>query len=132
MKKDNENNDKKDNKSNNFFNGNPLIVFALFSIVTIIAFKSIFTQDDKIESINNNIQGKVENRVIPYSKLKQLIKSQQIGYVTVGNDYIKALSKSTTNQMIKYKSRRVVPDDTLIPLLEKIFYTLHFQFYLYN
>jgi len=119
-KKTEKDNDNKKNKNNNFFNGNPLIVFALFSIVTIIAFKSIFTQDDRIDSISNsNLQGKVQNQNVAYSKLKQLIKNQQIGYVTVGNTYIKALSKSTTTQVIKYKARRVVPDDTLIPLLEQ-------------
>jgi len=119
-KKTEKDNDNKKNKNKNFFNGNPLIVFALFSIVTIIAFKSIFTQDDRIDSISNsNLQGKVQNQNVAYSKLKQLIKNQQIGYVTVGNTYIKALSKSTTTQVIKYKARRVVPDDTLIPLLEQ-------------
>lgn len=40
----NNNNNNGDN-NNNFFNNNPLMIFVIFSIVTIFAFKAIFPEE---------------------------------------------------------------------------------------
>ena len=41
----NNNNSSNSNNGNNFFNNNPLMIFVIFSIVTIFAFKAIFPED---------------------------------------------------------------------------------------
>lgn len=106
--------------NNNFFNNNPLLVFVIFSIVTIFAFKAIFPEDQMGGSSNSQVAafGQSQNKTVPYSDLKQLITTGKIEYVGIGNTQIKAVSKNG-NQIITYTARRVIPDDTLIPTLEK-------------
>ncbi len=119
-KKKNRNQDNQNN-NNNFFNGNPLLVFAIFSVVTILAFKTIFPQDEGMQTGNSNINayGKTQHKTVAYSDLKQLIKTGQIEYVGIGNTTIKGVSKSPNGGAITYTARRVIPDNTLIPSLEK-------------
>ncbi len=116
------NNDNKQNKNNNnnknFFENNPIIVFVLFSLVTIMAFKNIFPQDDMNVNGGQTAYGKSQSKSVTYSDLKDLIKSGQIEYVGIGDSGLKAISKVTNGTKIVYKARRVIPDDTLIPLLE--------------
>lgn len=109
------------NNGNNFFNNNPLLVFVLFSMVTIFAFKAIFPEDQtaNIGANNQTMGGATTNRTIPYSELKKLISSGKIEYVGIGNTQIRALSKGEAGQNITYTARRVIPDETLIPELEK-------------
>lgn len=116
----NNNNMNNKNNSNNFFNNNPILVFVIFSIVTIFAFKAIFPENDA-NVTNSNIQafGSSSNKSIAYSELKKLINSGRIEYVGIGNTQIRALSKSDGIQKVTYTARRVVPDETLIPELEK-------------
>ena len=106
--------------NNNFFNNNPLLVFVIFSIVTIFAFKAIFPEDQMSGSSNSQVAafGQSQNKTVPYSDLKQLITTGKIEYVGIGNTQVKAVSKNG-NQVITYTARRVIPDDTLIPTLEK-------------
>ncbi|MFV0562322.1 ATP-dependent zinc metalloprotease FtsH [Malaciobacter mytili] len=118
-KKQQNNND--NGKGNNFFNNNPLLVFVLFSVITIFAFKAIFPEGEMGSSSNSNIAayGKTKNKTVAYSELKQLIANAQIEYVGIGNTQIKAVSKASSGEITTYTARRVIPDDTLIPLLEK-------------
>ena len=112
----------KQNKSgneNNFFNKNPLIVFILFAIVTILAFKTFMPKDDMSANGGITPYGKTSHKSIAYSDLKRLIKSGQIEYVGIGNSTVKAVSKPTGGMQTTYTARRVIPDDTLIPMLEK-------------
>lgn len=120
-KNNSQNNNNNNGNNNNFFNNNPLLVFVLFSIVTIFVFKTLFPQEENMGAANGQIQsyGKTINKSIPYSELKQLITSGSIEYVGIGNTTIKAISKQGNNGVIAYNARRVVPDDTLIPELEK-------------
>ena len=120
-------NDKQDNNNNggnnnNFFNNNPLLVFVIFSIVTIFAFKALFPEDQMGNGTNNGVtpfNSQSKNQNIPYSDLKKLITSGKIEYVGIGNTQIRAVSKSGTGQVITYTARRVIPDETLVPALEK-------------
>ncbi len=116
-KKKNKNQDNQNN-NNNFFNGNPLLVFAIFSVVTI---QTIFPQDEGMQTGNSNINayGKTQHKTVAYSDLKQLIKTGKIEYVGIGNTTIKGVSKSPNGGAITYTARRVIPDNTLIPSLEK-------------
>ena len=72
----NNNNNANNGNNNNFFNNNPLLIFVIFSIVTIFAFKAIFPED-QVGSSNSNIQafGQTANKTIAYSDLKKLISS---------------------------------------------------------
>lgn len=120
-RKDNNQNNKNEGNNNNFFNNNPLLVFVLFSIVTIFVFKTMFPQNETAGSSNGQIQsyGATQQKTIPYSDLKKLISSGQIEYVGIGNTSIKAVSKPTATGIITYNARRVIPDETLITQLEK-------------
>ena len=109
------------NNGNNFFNNNPLLVFVLFSMVTIFAFKAIFPEEQvtNMGANGQTISGTSSNRTIPYSELKKLISSGKVEYVGIGSTQVRALSKGEAGQNITYTARRVIPDDTLIPELEK-------------
>lgn len=116
---DNNNINNNDNK-NNFFNNNPILIFVIFAIVTIFAFKTIFS-DETMGVSNSNVQafGQSSNKTIAYSDLKKLISAGKIEYVGIGNTQIRAISKSEGGQVITYTARRVIPDETLITELEK-------------
>jgi cell division protease FtsH len=119
---DKQNNDNNGGNNNNFFNNNPLLVFVIFSIVTIFAFKALFPENQMGAGSNNGVtpfNTQSTNKTIPYSELKSLISSGQIEYVGIGNTQIRAVSKSNTGQVITYTARRVVPDETLVASLEK-------------
>ncbi|OCL94604.1 ATP-dependent zinc metalloprotease FtsH [Aliarcobacter thereius] len=115
----NSNNQNNNNNNNNFFNNNPILIFVIFSLVTIFAFKAIFP-DNNETGTNSQIQafGSSTNKTVPYSELKKLIPSGKIEYVGIGNTIIKAISKHDGMQRVTYNARRVVPDETLIKELE--------------
>lgn len=117
----NNNNNNNGDNNNNFFNNNPLMIFVIFSIVTIFAFKAIFPEDQMGSSANSNVQafGQSSNKTIAYSDLKRLISTGKIEYVGIGNTQIRAVSKMGTGSVTTYTARRVIPDETLIPELEK-------------
>ena len=117
MANDEQPNNNKNN--NNFFNQNPIIVFIIFSLVTIMAFKTFMPSDDMNANGGIAAYGQTQNKQVAYSDLKTLIKSGQIEYVGIGNTTIKAVSKPNGGMQTTYRARRVIPDDTLIPLLEQ-------------
>lgn len=108
-----DNNKPNNEDNNNFFNKNPLLVFVLFSMVTILAFKSLFPTDDMNANSGMTAYGQNTQKNVSYSDLKNLIQSSKVEYVGIGNTNIKAMSNGTT-----YVARRVVPDDSLIQALE--------------
>ncbi|MGE4455675.1 MAG: ATP-dependent zinc metalloprotease FtsH [Arcobacteraceae bacterium] len=112
-----DNQDPNNNKNNNFFNNNPLMVFVLFSVITIFLFKTFFAEDTSSQNMQQYAQTK--QRSASYSDIKELIKSGQVEYVSIGNANIKAVTKATGGVQTTYSARRIVPDETLIPLLEE-------------
>ena len=119
---DKQNNDNNGGNNNNFFNNNPLLVFVIFSIVTIFAFKALFPENQMGSGSNNGVtpfNSQSKNQTVPYSELKKLITSGQIEYVGIGNTQIRAVSKSSSGQVTTYTARRVIPDETLVASLEK-------------
>ncbi|MDD2697786.1 MAG: ATP-dependent zinc metalloprotease FtsH [Arcobacteraceae bacterium] len=123
MAKQQNNNQNNNNQNNNnnedkgFFN-NPILVFVIFSIVSIMVFKTLFPQDDMNANAANGTYGQ-QQKTISYSDLKTLINSGSIDYVGIGPTTIKATGKLTTGEQVAYKVRRVVPDETLVPTLEE-------------
>ncbi|EJQ4636579.1 ATP-dependent zinc metalloprotease FtsH [Campylobacter upsaliensis] len=110
MNENNKNNNAPQN--NNFFNKNPIFVFAIFAIVMVIAFKSFF--DGGTSSFGGNLSGSEVSKNVPYSELKKLIESGQISQVSIGQSTIKAVS-SANNTIYNAKK---VNDTELVKLLD--------------
>ncbi len=103
-----QNNKKNDN---NFFNNNPLITFAIFSVVIIVLFKVFIGDSGNIEGSTNTARTKQ----ISYSELKTLVASKSVDKVEIGQSYIKA---SGTDG--KTYTTRIVPGDAnLVQELDK-------------
>ncbi len=107
----------KNPKNSNFFGNNPIVFFFIFSLVTIMSFKSLFPQDGM--QINSNTQIKTTKKSISYSSLKHKLTTGEIEQVVVGDTNIQALSKVRNQQQTIYKARKVPDDSSLIPLIEK-------------
>lgn len=104
-------------KNGNFFNKNPLITFALFSIVVIILFKAFLGDEgDLAGKINGQSATRVQE--ITYADLKRLIENKQVEKVSIGQTIIRAIGNDG-NGKVAYTTRIVGPDTTLIPLLDK-------------
>ncbi|EKS7443912.1 ATP-dependent zinc metalloprotease FtsH [Campylobacter upsaliensis] len=110
MNENNKNNNAPQN--NNFFNKNPIFVFAIFAIVMVIAFKSFF--DGGTSSFGGNLSGSEVSKNVPYSELKKLIEGGQISQVSIGQSTIKAVS-SANNTIYNAKK---VNDAELVKLLD--------------
>ena len=108
-----QNNNNQNPKNDNFFNKNPLITFAIFSLVILI-FKSLI--GDGGGSIGEQFggQGAVKHKEVSYSELKELIKNKQVSKVDIGQTVIRAKGENTI-----YTTRLVGNDSTLVPLLDK-------------
>lgn len=105
---------KETNKNdNNFFNQNPLITFAVFSVVVILLFK-VLVGDNANTGFSNTNTRKVKQ--ISYSELKSLIASNGVNKVDIGQTYIKAKSADGS---VLYTTRRVSGDMNLISELDK-------------
>jgi cell division protease FtsH len=111
------NNDNKNNKNNNFFNQNPILVFAIFSIVVILIFKNFLAPEDgMMDSSFSNSKSVTKN--INYFEFKELIKSSQINYVAIGQTTIRAFAEGSGSKIV-YLVKKVGEDSTLIPLLDE-------------
>jgi len=114
------NKNQKNNKNGNFFNNNPLLVFAIFSILIILIFKS-FVNPSGVDGLKNGMfdsQQKTITKNVSYSKIKDLIRQKEVSSVAIGQTVIKAVSKSSGIKTV-YIAKKVSDDPTLIPLLEK-------------
>jgi cell division protease FtsH len=106
-------NDKNDNNNNNFFNKNPLITFAIFSVVIIMLFKAIIGENSVS---NGTLAGSKKTKQISYSELKSLIESKSLKKVEIGQSYIKAYG---TDNATLYTTRIVPGDSKLTESLDK-------------
>lgn len=104
-------------KNNNFFNKNPLITFAIFSIVMIMLFKAFIGDEG---DLTGKISGQNVTRTqeITYADLKRLIENKEVEKVSIGQTYIRAIGSDGTGK-VAYTTRIVGPDTTLIPLLDE-------------
>ncbi|WP_430738915.1 ATP-dependent zinc metalloprotease FtsH [Sulfurimonas xiamenensis] len=106
-------NDKNDNNNNNFFNKNPLITFAIFSVVIIMLFKAIIGENSVSDG---TLAGSKKTKQISYSELKSLIESKSLRKVEIGQSYIKAYG---TDNATLYTTRIVPGDSKLTESLDK-------------
>jgi len=108
-------NNNNDNKNDNFFNKNPLITFAIFSVVVILIFKSLIGENGgAIGQQFGGQSGALKHKEVSYSELKELIKNKSVSKVDIGQSYIRAKGDGTM-----YTTRLVANDTTLVPLLDK-------------
>lgn len=101
------------NDNNNFFNKNPLVTFAIFSVVIIGVFK-ILVGDGA--SANGGAIGNATKRVqVSYSELKSLVDSKSVSKVEIGQSYIKA---TASDGATIYTTRIVKGDTKLVDALD--------------
>ncbi len=105
-------------ENNNFFNKNPLLTFAIFSIVIIMVFKALVGEQGSIDDRMGSTSQNVKNKEVSYAELKQLIENGEVNKVAIGQTYIRALSDANGIKQ-SYSTRIVANDATLIPLLDK-------------
>ncbi len=103
---------------NNFFNKNPLLTFAIFSIVVIMVFKALVGDQGNIDSRMGASTANVTNKEVSYAELKKLIENGEVNKVAIGQTYIRALS-DLDGIKHSYTARMVGNDATLIPLLDE-------------
>ena len=106
-------NNKPNNDDNNFFNKNPLITFAIFSVVIILLFKTLIGDTTGAANSMAGTSKRVKN--VTYSEFKSLISEKALKKVDIGQTYIKAYG--TDNRI--YTTRIVKGDTKLVELLEK-------------
>ncbi|MFA5235003.1 MAG: ATP-dependent zinc metalloprotease FtsH [Sulfurimonas sp.] len=100
-----QNKDNNNNNDNNFFNKNPLITFAIFSVVIILLFKALIGENSATESAD--VAGAKRVKQISYSELKSLIETKGVNKVDIGQSYIKAYSSDSATLY----TTRIVPSD---------------------
>ena len=101
------------NDNNNFFNKNPLITFAIFSVVIILLFKLVIGEGNGVDGNMAVNSGRAKQ--ISYSELKSLVASKSVSKVEIGQSYIKA--KGTDGRV--YTTRIVKGDTKLVEELDK-------------
>ena len=115
MSQNNQDNNKNDKK--NFFNQNPLLIFAIFSIIVVVLFKNFTSVSDAGMGSNFSAQNSTTKN-INYYELKELIRNSQISYVAIGQTTIKAFSPEGAQKTV-YIVKKVGEDNTLIPLMDE-------------
>ncbi|MDD2651715.1 MAG: ATP-dependent zinc metalloprotease FtsH [Sulfurimonas sp.] len=101
------------NNDNNFFNKNPLITFAIFSVVIILLFKALIGENSASDAV---VSTSKRAKQISYSELKSLIEAKDVSKVEIGQSYIKAHSPDGATL---YTTRIVHSDTTLTQELDK-------------
>ena len=115
----NNQNQNNNNNNNNFFNDNPLLAFAIFSIVIILIFKSFVGDGGGSLSTMMNTQNVSLTKQVKYSDIKAKIKEGTVKSVKLTPSSVEAISEEG-GRKIRYVAQNVPTyDETLIPLLEK-------------
>ncbi len=104
---------KKDNnnKKKNFFNDNPLVAFAIFSIVVILVFKILIgTQGNGSFNQSFNQQFITLTKKVSYSKIKELAKEGVLKKVKITPTTIEALGEKD-GKKIRYIAEKIPAND---------------------
>ena len=97
-------------KPNSPMGGNPLLIFAIFTIAAILLFKALSNGGGEGVFGNSSIQS------ISYYELKQKIEAKEISQVSIGQTMIRAIAEQN-GQRVTYNVRKV-NDSSLVPLLD--------------
>ena len=107
-----------DNNNKNFFNDNPLLAFAIFSIVIILIFKAMIGDGQGMGTMINP-KGVVLTKQVKYSDVKDAIKEGKVASVRITPTTIEAI-EGTDGQKVRLVAQKVpMIDNELIPLLEQ-------------
>jgi len=107
----------KDDKNNNFFNQNPLLTFAIFSVVIILVFKTLIGDEDSALGSQMG-QGASKNKEVTYSELKKMINTNGVNEVAIGQNFIRGFADDGSGRKLVYTARLVHQDPDLIKLLD--------------
>ncbi|MCW9026819.1 MAG: ATP-dependent zinc metalloprotease FtsH [Thiovulaceae bacterium] len=99
------------NNPNNFFNQNPLITFAIFSVVVILLFKALVGENSAMDGQTTAKR----TQQVSYSEFKELIANKGLNKVEIGQSFIRAKSNDGT----LYTTRIVKGDSELVKQLDK-------------
>jgi cell division protease FtsH len=103
------------NDNNNFFNQNPLITFAIFSVAVILLFK-VMVGDGAGSGAQSAMSPTARVVSVDYSELKKLVKDKEVKKVEIGQTIIRAMSNDG-NKL--YTTRLVKGDNELVKMLDK-------------
>lgn len=121
-KNNNKNDNNKDNKNkkNNFFNENPLLSFAIFSIILILVFKSFVGDTNGTSPMTKLINdGATQTKQVKYSEVKNVIKSGNAKSAKITPTTIEVIANEKGKQ-IRYTASMVpTGDKELTALLEE-------------
>ena len=107
----------KNDKNNNFFNQNPLLTFAIFSVVIILVFKTLIGDENSALGGATG-QGATKNKEVTYSELKKMVQTNDINEIAIGQNYIRGYAQDGSKKII-YTARLVHQDPDLIKLLDE-------------
>jgi len=111
------NNPNNNQNNNNFFNNNPLLAFALFSIVIILIFKAVVGDGEGLGNMVNNQAS--TTRQVAYSDLKNLIREGKVNSVKLTPSVVEAMGGESGRKIRYIASNIPAVDRELVPLLEK-------------
>jgi cell division protease FtsH len=110
------NNNNKNN--NNFFNDNPLLAFAIFSIIIIMVFKVLIGNQGGVESMMNR-GNKTLTKPVTYSQIKGLIQEDKVQSLKITPSVIEAMGEEGGHS-VRYVAEKVpASDPNLIALLDE-------------
>ena len=114
-------NKRNNNNNNNFFNKNPILAFVIFSLVIILAFKSLVGDQNSAQLTGQTGSNSFipNTKKVEYSEFKKMIASKEFNEVLIGKSMLKGIGASNMGQKVVYITHRVYPDGSLIPLLEQ-------------
>ncbi|MDR0746272.1 MAG: ATP-dependent zinc metalloprotease FtsH [Helicobacteraceae bacterium] len=104
-------------KKDNFFNNNPLLLFTLIAIGAIVLFRYVSSSTEIIDS-SMAPAARTVSKTIGYSEFKEMLKKGAIESVSIGKTTLQASTLENTIRT-NYMIKRVVPDETLLPLMEE-------------
>ena len=118
MAKPNNNDNNQNNNNNNFFNDNPLLAFAIFSIVIILIFKSFVGEGESLGTMMNT-QGVAQTKQVKYSEIKKRIENDTVRNVKLTPSMVEAIIEDN-GRKVRYVAQNIPTyDRDLIPLLDK-------------
>ena len=115
----NQNRNQPDNNNNNFFNDNPLLAFAIFSIVIILIFKSFVGDGNGGLGSMMNTQHVAMTKQVKYSEIKKKIEAGSVKNVKLTPNSVEAILDEDGRKIRYIASNVPTYDRDLIPLLDK-------------
>jgi len=106
---------KRPENNNNFFQNNPLLAFAIFSVIVIVIFKVIIGNQAGNPLVPQNNRAIVQTKKVSYSEIKELVKKDKIKELKITPTVIEALGENT-----RYIAEKIpASDPNFVKLLDE-------------